>query len=155
MQTWPDRLLVLLVLFTVDYFYPIFSGPRTPWETADRWQTMYSTKAFYASFNYQHLSAATVVSPASAVCISACLYLPSVGSIVAGDMPRTITAWRWAPGETKKEKRRANHLYHWHKITLYISTQHTDRINYLCTCTESVLMCWLKANVNVLIIQLN
>lgn len=30
MQTIPDGLLVLFVLFTVDYFYPIFSGPRTP-----------------------------------------------------------------------------------------------------------------------------
>lgn len=29
MQTVPDGLLVLLVLFTVDYFYPIFSRPRT------------------------------------------------------------------------------------------------------------------------------
>lgn len=36
--TVPDRLLVLLVLFTVDDLYPTFPGPRTPWETADKWQ---------------------------------------------------------------------------------------------------------------------
>lgn len=36
MKTVPDGLLVLLVLFTVDYFYPVFSCPRTSWETANK-----------------------------------------------------------------------------------------------------------------------
>lgn len=36
--TIPDRLLVLLVLFTVDDLYPTFPGPWTPWETADKSQ---------------------------------------------------------------------------------------------------------------------
>lgn len=67
MQTWPDRLLVLLVLFTVDNFYSIFSGPRTPWETADKWKTMYNVKAYrclvkllvfirsYSQLSYSHI----------------------------------------------------------------------------------------------------
>lgn len=47
MKPVPDWLLILLVLFTVDYFYPIFPGSRTPWETADEWDTMHDVDTNY------------------------------------------------------------------------------------------------------------
>lgn len=65
MKPVPDWLLVLLVLFTVDYFYPIFSSSRTPWETADERDTMkeiqcmtlYITHYTYISIYVKLLSA--------------------------------------------------------------------------------------------------
>lgn len=76
-------------------------------------------------FNYQNVSVATVGFAASAVlCI-----VPSVGSIVASDMPRTITAWCWASGskQTNKQTKREQ-IIHITDIKLLF---HIDLINYV------------------------